>query len=160
MKPPSGGPITGPISAGMVSQASAEISSDFGTVRKMTSRPTGTIMAPPMPWMTRNRTKSPRPLRETAQRRAEREHDDGRAEHGARAEAVGHPAAQGNEHGERQEIRGQRQLERDRVLVQIGGDGRQRRRDHRRIHRLHEQGDGDDEGDEIAWHVAGVRGGL
>ena len=49
MKPPSGGPITGPIRAGMVSQASAEISSAFGTVRKMTSRPTGTIMAPPMP---------------------------------------------------------------------------------------------------------------
>ena len=61
MKPPSGGPITGPISAGMVSQASAEISSDFGTVRRMTSRPTGTIMAPPMPWMMRNSTKSPRP---------------------------------------------------------------------------------------------------
>ncbi len=93
MKPPSGGPITGPISAGMVSQASAEISSDFGTVRKMTSRPTGTIMAPPMPWMMRNRTKSREPLREAARRRAEREHDDGRAEHGARAEAVGHPAA-------------------------------------------------------------------
>ena len=53
MKPPSGGPITGPIRAGMVSQASAEISSAFGTVRRMTSRPTGTIMAPPMPWMMR-----------------------------------------------------------------------------------------------------------
>ena len=58
MKPPSGGPITGPISAGMVSQASAEISSDFGTVRRMTSRPTGTIMAPPMPCTMRNSTKS------------------------------------------------------------------------------------------------------
>ena len=63
MKPPSGGPITGPISAGTVSQASAEISSDFGTVRKMTRRPTGTIMAPPMPWMMRNRMKSGRPGR-------------------------------------------------------------------------------------------------
>ena len=58
MKPPSGGPITGPIIAGMVSQASAEMSSDFGTVRRMTSRPTGTIMAPPMPWMMRYSTKS------------------------------------------------------------------------------------------------------
>ena len=45
----------------MVSQASAEISSDFGTVRRMTSRPTGTIMAPPMPCRMRNRTKSGRP---------------------------------------------------------------------------------------------------
>ena len=94
MKPPSGGPITGPISAGMVSQASAEISSAFGTVRRMTSRPTGTIMAPPMPWMMRNRTKSGSALREAARRRAQGEHDDGRAEHGAGAEAVGHPAAQ------------------------------------------------------------------
>ena len=58
MKPPSGGPSTGPMSAGMVSQASAEISSAFGTLRKMTSRPTGTIMAPPMPWTMRNSTKS------------------------------------------------------------------------------------------------------
>jgi len=49
MKPPSGGPSTGPSSAGMVSQASAEMSSAFGMVRKRTSRPTGTIMAPPMP---------------------------------------------------------------------------------------------------------------
>ena len=49
MKPPSGGPITGPIKAGMVSQARAEISSDFGTVRRITNRPTGTIIAPPMP---------------------------------------------------------------------------------------------------------------
>ena len=58
MKPPSGGPITGPISAGIVSQASAEISSDFGTVRRITSRPTGTIMAPPMPCTMREATKS------------------------------------------------------------------------------------------------------
>src|SRR3990170_5751920 len=58
MKPPSGGPITGPISAGMVSQASAEMSSALGTERKMTRRPTGTIMAPPMPWMMRNKMKS------------------------------------------------------------------------------------------------------
>src|SRR5262245_65576323 len=59
--PPSGGPITGPISAGMVSQASAEISSALGTVRRMTSRTTGTIMAPPMPWRMRKATKYGRP---------------------------------------------------------------------------------------------------
>ena len=93
MKPPSGGPITGPIRAGMVSQASAEISSDFGTVRRITSRPTGTIMAPPMPWMIAEQDEVGQPLRETAGRRAEREYDDRRAEHGARAEAVGDPAA-------------------------------------------------------------------
>ena len=119
MKPPSGGPITGPISAGMVSQASAEISSDFGTVRRMTSRPTGTIMAPPMPWTMRNSTKSSSDVRKAAGRRAEGEDDDRRAEHGARAEAVGDPAAQGNEHGERQQVRGERELERDRVFAEV-----------------------------------------
>ena len=61
MNPPSGGPMTGPMSAGTVSQASAEISSALGTERKITRRPTGTIMAPPMPWIMRNRTKSGRP---------------------------------------------------------------------------------------------------
>ena len=58
MKPPSGGPNTGPSSAGTVSQASAVTSSSFGTVRRMTSRPTGTIIAPPIPWMMRKITKS------------------------------------------------------------------------------------------------------
>ena len=53
MKPPSGGPITGPSSAGIVSQASAEIISDLATLRKMTRRPTGTIIAPPRPWTMR-----------------------------------------------------------------------------------------------------------
>ena len=49
MKPPTGGPITGPISAGTVSQASEPTSSRFGTDFRITSRPTGTIMAPPIP---------------------------------------------------------------------------------------------------------------
>ena len=53
MKPPSGGPITGPISAGTVRYAIAETSSDFGIVRSTTSRPTGTIIAPPIPWRIR-----------------------------------------------------------------------------------------------------------
>ncbi len=58
MKPPSGGPAIGPTIAGMVNHASAETSSDFGTLRNMTSRPTGTIIAPPIPCTMRARTKS------------------------------------------------------------------------------------------------------
>jgi hypothetical protein len=49
MKPPRGGPTTGPTSAGIVSQLSACTSSFFGTVRSSTRRPTGTIIAPPIP---------------------------------------------------------------------------------------------------------------
>ena len=59
MKPPTGGPTSGPISAGMVSQASASTSSDLGTVRSRMMRPTGTIMAPPMPCRPRAATRPP-----------------------------------------------------------------------------------------------------
>jgi hypothetical protein len=58
MKPPSMGPKTGPTVAGMVSSAKARTSSDLGTVRSRTSRPTGTIMAAPMPWKKRAPTKA------------------------------------------------------------------------------------------------------
>jgi hypothetical protein len=57
MKPPTGGPSTGPSSAGTVSQAMAATSSCLAAVRSRTSRPTGTIIAPPMPWRTRAPTR-------------------------------------------------------------------------------------------------------
>ena len=57
MNPPSGGPATGPSSAGMVSQAIAATSSRLATVRSNTSRPTGTIIAPPMPCRMRAATR-------------------------------------------------------------------------------------------------------
>src|SRR5215831_1249307 len=41
MKPPSGGPITGPISAGTLTYDIALTRSDFSTVRSSTSGPTG-----------------------------------------------------------------------------------------------------------------------
>ena len=56
MNPPNGGPITGPISAGTLTYDIARTSSDFGTVRSSTRRPTGTIIAPPMPWRMREAT--------------------------------------------------------------------------------------------------------
>ena len=58
MKPPTGGPSTGPSSAGMVSHAIAATSSCFGAVRSSTRRPTGTIIAPPMPCSTREATRN------------------------------------------------------------------------------------------------------
>ena len=62
MKPPSGGPITGPISAGTVSQASALTKPALGVVRSTISRPTGTIIEPPMPCTTRDTTSQGRPF--------------------------------------------------------------------------------------------------
>src|SRR5579859_1247282 len=60
MKPPTGGPSTGPSSAGIVSHAIAATSSFFGAVRSSTRRPTGTIIAPPMPCSTREPTRNAR----------------------------------------------------------------------------------------------------
>ncbi len=58
MKPPSGGPITGPTSAGTVTQAMAFTSALLSIERNSTSRPTGVIIAPPMPCRMRAITKS------------------------------------------------------------------------------------------------------
>ncbi len=57
MKPPSGGPSSGPISAGMVTQVMASTRLRLSTLRISTSRPTGAIMAPPMPCTKRAITK-------------------------------------------------------------------------------------------------------
>jgi hypothetical protein len=60
MKPPIGGPITGPTKAGMVTQVMAERSWFLGTERSSTSRPTGSIIAPPIPCTMRAKTRNPR----------------------------------------------------------------------------------------------------
>ena len=57
MAPPTGGPISGANSAGIVSSDIAPTSSDFGSKRNTTSRPTGTISAPPRPCNIRAATK-------------------------------------------------------------------------------------------------------
>src|SRR6266851_8564200 len=56
MKPPKGGPMTGPSIAGTVRYDIAWTRSDFGTLLSTSSRPTGTIIAPPKPCTIRART--------------------------------------------------------------------------------------------------------
>ena len=147
MKPPTGGPTSGPISAGMVSQAMAETSSRFGVARTSTSRATGVIIAPPMPCRKRASTKSTSEPENAQAIEPMTKTPIADAEDALGAEAVGHPAADRDEDGERDEIGGQRQLERDRAGADIVGDRRQRGRDDGRIHVLHEQGDREDERD-------------
>ncbi len=62
MKPPTGGPSTGPSSAGTVRYDIACTISDFVTLRSSTSRPIGTIIAPPMPCTMRAPVSSERSL--------------------------------------------------------------------------------------------------
>ena len=80
MKPPTSGPITGPIRAGTVSQAIAVTMSALATERSRTSRPTGAIIAPPRPWSRRAATSSRQGIAQAARDRAREEHDDGAAE--------------------------------------------------------------------------------
>ena len=56
ISPPTKGPSSGPISAGITTKFIAESISDRGNVRTRASRPTGVIIAPPMPWTTRAAT--------------------------------------------------------------------------------------------------------
>ena len=92
---------------------------------------------------------------ERAQRVAERtsdrageEHGDRRDERRTRAETVGHPTADGDEDREREQIRGQCELQGDRVSREIGRDRGQRCREHGRVHVLDEQRASDDQGQE------------
>jgi hypothetical protein len=50
------GPTVGPIIAGIVIQFIADTRLARGKLRNRMSRPTGVIIAPPNPWMTRNPT--------------------------------------------------------------------------------------------------------
>ena len=58
MKPPSGGPQIGPISAGMVTSDMALSRSFLSMLRTRMRRPTGVIIAPPMPCTMRANTNS------------------------------------------------------------------------------------------------------
>ena len=75
-------------------------------LRNSTSRPTGTIIAPPMPCSDARRRQLDEVVAEAARHRRQREDDDRRAEHGARAVAVGDPAAHRDEDGEAQHVGG------------------------------------------------------
>ena len=134
--------------AGMVRVASAWTTSFRGTLRKSTSRPTGTIMAPPMPWMKREITK---PSSEFAHaQESEPAMNTASAAEKMRlgAEAVRHPARNRDEDGKAHQVGRDRELQGDGVHADIAGDHRQRRRDHGRIRVLHEEGGGDDQGEE------------
>ena len=163
MKPPSGGPSSGPTSAGSVTQTMALISSRLLTLRTRIRRPTGVIIAPPMPstmrattnWLSEPDSAQPiEPSMNTA---------IAGAEHRARAEAVGGPAADRDEDGKRKQVGGNGELERQRVGADVGGDRRQRGRDDGRVHVLHEQGDRHDQRDDAigrhgVWSLETARG--
>src|SRR5580700_7260420 len=62
MKPPTVGPITGATMAGQVIVEMARISPAVGVLRTTIARPTGTIMAPPIPCSTRVKVNHVKPF--------------------------------------------------------------------------------------------------
>src|SRR5713101_1974092 len=120
MNPPSGGPITGPTSAGTVTQAIAFTSALLSIERSSTSRPTGVIIAPPKPCTMRAITKSVTEP-DSAADRTHHEDRDGDGEHHARPEPIGGPAARRNEYRQRQQIRGDGELQCQRAGADIRG---------------------------------------
>ena len=126
MKPPAIGPSIGPIRPGIATKLMARISSDLAKVRTSVSRPTGTIMAPPQPCRMRQATSTWMLVEMPQRNEPSVKSADGGGEHAARAEAVGHPAADGNEDGEAERVAGEHRLHAERRDVERGamaGDG-------------------------------------
>ena len=80
-----------------------------------------------------------------AHQRAGHEDADGRAKHRARTEAVGHPAADRNEDAEADHVGRDGKLEGDGVLAEIARQNGQRRHDDRAVHVFHEHRARDDQ---------------
>ena len=88
--------------------------------------------------------------RQAAQDRADGEDEERQREDASRTEAVGEPAADRNEHRERQNIGGDREVHAQRRGRKASGDIRNCRDDDRRIELLHQECNGDHGGDDVA----------
>ncbi len=113
-------------------------------------RPTGVIIAPPMPCSTRAATNEPSPV-ESAQaiEPAAKTTMAARNMFLAPKRSAIQPEA-GINTAKRQQIGRQRELKVNGIGAEVLGDRRQRGREHRRVEVLHEESRGDDERDEIA----------
>ena len=78
---------------------------------------------------------------QSAKRGAEREYSDGRSEDAARAKAVGHPAADRNEDGERERIAREHRPHVERRRADGFGDDRHRGVQDGGVERFHEERD-------------------
>ena len=90
--PPSTGPMAGASVVPTVRMLAARTRSAGGKTRKSMAIPTGAIMPPPAPCMTRKSDQLGHVLGQPAEGRADGEDDDGREQHPLAAEAVAQPA--------------------------------------------------------------------
>ena len=99
-----------------------------------------------MPCRTRVATKTGSELRQAAEERGEGEEGDRRAEDGARAEAVGDPAAGRDEDAEGQQVGADPDVEVDRADAEARRHVRDGGGDDGAVEVLHEERPGDEEG--------------
>jgi len=98
--------------------------------------------------------------RNAAEKRPQGEDADGGREHPARAEAIRHPAADRNKHGEAQRVAGQHGLHAERSDGERLGDGGDGRVENRRVERFHEEGHGDEPRQQSLHDSPGAAGGA
>ncbi len=107
-KPPSSGPMAVRPPAIPKNSASARPRSRRANVCTTMARAAGNMMAPPAPWRIRKATiqASAKPPFGVRPHRAEAagEHEDPHGDHGAVADGVGQPAAEGEEGGQRHQV--------------------------------------------------------
>ena len=89
------------------------------------------------------RDELPERLRHAAQRRAKEKHHHREDEDTPCAKAVRRPAARWREHGQRQEVAGERELQMHRIALKRARERRQRRRQGGGVDELHERRGGD-----------------
>ena len=100
--------------------------------------PTGAIIPPPAPWMTRKTTSSGHVLRQPAQDGAQGEDDDGAEQHSLAAEAVPQPSRRGDEDRQADQVGDDDAVHGGRGDVEVAADGRQCHVDDRDVHDVHE----------------------
>src|SRR6266851_2751981 len=144
ISPPTVGPSSGPISAGIMTKFIATSSSDFANVRMIARRPTGVIMAAPSPCRIRAATSIGTLTDNPQSTDASVKIATASAKKAARAIAIRNPATDGYPHGQTQDVTGYDRLQTERCHPQTRRHRRNRGIDDGGVELLHEQRGSDD----------------
>ena len=136
--------MTGPISAGTLTNDIARTRSDFAHGPQQYEAADRHHQGAAHPLQDARAHQFGQIHRHAAGDRAQGEDDNRQAEDAARAKAVRGPAADRDEDGEAQQVAGDRDVEAQWALAERTGDRRQRRRNHSGVEVLHEHRAGDD----------------
>ena len=143
IKPPAMGPSMGPMRAGMATKLITRMSSDLAKVRTRMSPADRDHHGSPASLQDSAGDEQMDIVRDAAKDGPESEEADRGREHPTRTEAIGHPAADGNENREAQRVAGQHRFHAERGDPEGLRDDWHGRVQDCRVERLHEKCDGD-----------------